>query len=173
MPTSHFCAHPRSDIRQCLLYDSNAKDARLIGVEYMITPTLFDGLPADEKPLWHTHVFEVQSGMLVMPQALADRGIPGAAAAWEAAETAEMHEVVKLYGKVWQTWDVSRSAQVPLGAPNLMTSFTAEGQMRDFEGEVGARDAQLGTDFRRKRELRRDIEAPAGLSGEADGAWRA
>ena len=60
-----------------MLYDSPAKNARLIGVEYMISPRLFATLDAEEKRLWHSHVFEVKSGMLVMPQGLADAGVPG------------------------------------------------------------------------------------------------
>ena len=55
------------DVRQCIIYDSPKPNARLIGVEYMITPRLFDTLPSEEKKLWHTHEYEVKSGMLVMP----------------------------------------------------------------------------------------------------------
>lgn len=55
------------DVRQCLIYDSTKPNARLIGVEYMISPRLFDTLPPEEQKLWHTHEYEVKSGMLIMP----------------------------------------------------------------------------------------------------------
>lgn len=55
------------DIRQCLIYDSPKPNARLIGVEYMVTPRLYETLPREERRLWHSHEFEVKSGMLVMP----------------------------------------------------------------------------------------------------------
>ena len=33
---NHYCTHVGENFRQCLIYDSAAKDAKLIGVEYMI-----------------------------------------------------------------------------------------------------------------------------------------
>lgn len=62
----------------------------------MVTPKLYATLDADERKLWHSHVFEVKSGMLIMPQPSAL--VPNAA--WDKAETAEMEDVVELYGKV-------------------------------------------------------------------------
>ena len=56
-----------TDFRQCIVYDSPKPNARLIGVEYMISPRLFDALPKEERKYWHTHEYEVKSGMLVMP----------------------------------------------------------------------------------------------------------
>ena len=67
----------------------------------MITAEEFETLDPEERKLWHSHEFEVKSGMLVMPQPPTSL-LP--AAAWEAAETKEMEEVIKLYGKVWQLW---------------------------------------------------------------------
>ncbi|GKV29682.1 hypothetical protein SLEP1_g38587 [Rubroshorea leprosula] len=67
----HFCAHQNEEMRQCLIYDSPKKDARLIGVEFLISENLFLTLPDEEKPLWHSHEYEVKSGVLFIP------GIPG------------------------------------------------------------------------------------------------
>lgn len=52
--------------------------------------------------------------------------------------------------------------KVPLGEPKLMTSFTNGDQMGDggFEKLVGDRDKRFGTDWKRKLELRQDIEEP-------------
>ena len=132
----------------------------------MITPKLYETLPADERRLWHSHVYEVHSGMLVMPGPTA----PGLQQAWEAAETQEMKHVVGLYGKVYHLWQTDRGDELPLGEPRLMTSFTADGQF-DFERAVGDRDRRFGTDYRRKKELRKDIEAPK-IHEDADQAWK-
>ena len=51
-------------MRQCLLYDSLEKNARLIGVEYMVSENLFLTLPEEEKKLWHSHEYEVKGGLL-------------------------------------------------------------------------------------------------------------
>ncbi|GAB7363989.1 hypothetical protein MBLNU230_g4549t1 [Neophaeotheca triangularis] len=169
---NHYCAHLNEDVRQCILYDSDAADARLIGVEYMIKPHLYESLDAQERRLWHSHVFEVKSGMLVMPTPGAAKaaGIAGEKA-WEVAENAEMEEVVVLYGKVYHLWQTERGDTLPLGEPRLMTSFTHESQFPDFEGTVGERDGRFGVDFRVKAEGRRGIEVPE-IHPDADSAWK-
>ncbi|KAI0402717.1 DUF1264-domain-containing protein [Xylaria palmicola] len=163
---NHYCAHLTEDVRQCILYDSAGPNARLIGIEYMITAKLYETLPPEERRLWHSHAYEVKSGMLIMPGPTA----LGLSRAWEAAETREMEHVVGLYGKVYHLWQTDRGDSLPLGAPRLMTSFTADGQF-DFERAVGERDRRFGTDWRRKRELRRDIHEPE-IHGDADYAWK-
>lgn len=119
----------------------------------MITPRLYETLPHEERRLWHSHVYEVKSGMLVMP----NRVVPEAL--WEVAENKEMEQVVKLYGKVYHLWQTDKGHTLPLGEPQLMTSFTADGQF-DFEKHVGERDKKLGTDYRRKAEARQSIQTP-------------
>ncbi|KAI1842710.1 hypothetical protein JX266_011172 [Neoarthrinium moseri] len=163
--TNHYCSHLTSDVRQCILYDGPGPKAKLIGIEYMITPKLYADLPEDERKLWHSHVFEVKSGMLIMPGPTA----PGLRQAWEAAETEEMKEVVHLYGKVYHLWQTDRGDTLPLGHPKLMTSFTEDGQF-DFEKHVGDRDVRFGAEWKRKKELREGIEVPK-IHVDADQAW--
>lgn len=134
----------------------------------MITPKLYATLDAEERRLWHSHVFEVKSGMLIMPQPSAL--VP--TAAWEKAESAEMEDVVELYGKVYHLWQVDRGDRIPLGEPKLMTSFTAAGQMPDFEKVVGERDSRFGAaDWRRKKEARGYIREPE-IHPDADATWK-
>ncbi|KAK5631925.1 hypothetical protein RRF57_007639 [Xylaria bambusicola] len=158
--TNHYCAHLTDDVRQCILYDSPGPNARLIGIEYMITPKLYETLPAEERKLWHSHVYEVKSGMLVMPGPTA----PGLRQAWEAAETQEMKHIIGLYGKT------DRGDELPLGEPKLMTSFTADNQF-DFEKAVGDRDRRFGTDYKRAKKSREGIEVPT-IHEDADQAWK-
>lgn len=51
-------------------------------------------------------------------------------AVWEIAETAEMKEVVGLYGKTYHFWQVDKGDALPLGQPQLMMSFTKDEQVR-------------------------------------------
>ncbi|KAK2597551.1 hypothetical protein N8I77_012330 [Diaporthe amygdali] len=165
---NHYCSHLTEDVRQCILYDSPDPGARLIGIEYMITPKLYATLDAEERRLWHSHVFEVKSGMLVMPQPSAL--VPQAA--WERAEAAEMEDVVELYGKVYHLWQVDKGHKIPLGEPKLMTSFTKPEQMPDFEKVVGERDARFaGVDWKRKKEIREYIKEPE-IHPDADATWK-
>ncbi|KAJ2903872.1 DUF1264-domain-containing protein [Zalerion maritima] len=164
--TNHYCAHLNEEMRQCILYDSPGPNARLIGVEYMISPRLYETLPSEERKLWHSHVFEVKSGMLIMPH---PHGLVPPSAAWDAIETKAMEDVVHLYGKVYHLWQTDRGDKIPLGEPQLMTSFTAEGQF-DFEKMVGERDERFGTDWRKKKELRKEIKEPE-VHEDADQTW--
>lgn len=50
-------------------------------------------------------------------------------AVWEVAETAEMQEIVGLYGKTFHFWQVDRGDELPLGMPQLMMSFTEDEQV--------------------------------------------
>ncbi|KAI9794903.1 MAG: hypothetical protein M1833_007350 [Piccolia ochrophora] len=150
---NHYCSHL-----------NEGPNARLIGVEYMITPRVYETLSGEERKLWHSHVFEVKSGMLIMPT---PPGVPQTV--WETAETSEMRDVIPLYGKTYHLWQVDRGDKVPLGAPELMMSFTAPSQL-DFEEVVGERDQRYGVNHKHKAELRRDIVEPD-THQDADSMW--
>ncbi len=155
MEAHHFCAILNEDVVQCTIFDGNLKTAKLMGVEYIVSARIFESLPEAEKSLWHSHVHEVKSGQLVAP------GIP------EAAEHALMTRLVGTYGKTFHTWHTDRQENLPLGMPQVMMGFTADGQVDP--AMVAARDARLGVDSAAKRRQREDIPVPAILPG-AD-AW--
>lgn len=153
--------HCMTDLRQCLIYDSDDANARLIGVEYMVTPRVFSTLPAEEQRLWHTHVYEVKSGMLIMP-------VPSVVpeTVWSTAETAEMEQVITLYGKTYHFWQIDRGDKVPMGEPQLMGSFRSEDDVRQacpggLKGLLADRDRRYGVNYEQKREQREYIEEPA------------
>lgn len=56
----HYCSHLNEEVRQCIIYDSANNNARLIGIEYIISRRLFESLPEEEKKLWHSHSYEVR-----------------------------------------------------------------------------------------------------------------
>lgn len=156
MEAHHYCAILNDEVIQCTIFDGNGRDAKLMGVEYIISARLFAGLPEAEKALWHSHVHEVKSGQLLAP------GIP------EAAEHALMEKLVGTYGKTWHTWHTDMHKGLPLGMPQLMMGFTAEGQVDP--AMVGERDRRLGIDSSERRRSRADIPAP-GVDPAAD-AWQ-
>lgn len=152
----HYCAHGTGELMQCVIYDSNRKDARLIGIEYVIGAGQFRTLTAEEKKLWHSHAYEVKAGLLVAP------GLP------RAAELELMKKFATTYGKTWQTWQVDRDAQVPMGIPQLLMGFTADGQVDPKL--VAGRDRALGIATAAKKAARADLAAGPVEPG-AD-AWR-
>jgi hypothetical protein len=125
----------------------------------MVSPRIFRTLPEEERKLWHTHEFEVKSGMLIMP---APVGI--AAPAWDAAETAEMEDIVPIYGKTYHMWQVDRGDVVPMGPPQLMGSFTSpksveKARKGGLESLLKERDERFGVDHRQKAKKRENIAA--------------
>jgi len=132
------------------------KDAKIMGIEYIVSEKLFASLPSEEKALWHSHVHEVKSGQLVAP------GIPAP------AEKELMKKLIGTYGKTWHTWHTDQGKALPLGVPQLMMGFTADGQHNP--AMVADRDKRLGIDSAAKRKEREDIAAPA-IDPGAD-AWQ-
>ncbi|WP_432183965.1 OBAP family protein [Streptomyces tendae] len=151
---THFCIHLQHDLHQCVIFDRNARDARLIGIEYIISEERFRALPEDEKRLWHSHHYEVKSGSLTAP------GIP------DLAEHAYFEDLVTTYGKTFHTWQYDRD-DFPYGIPQLMMGFTEDGQASDEM--IRARDDRLGISTSGKRENRSDIPMPEVAPGA--NAW--
>ena len=68
----------------------------------------------EEKKLWHSHRYEVSSGVLYGPN------LPAV------AEKEVMKEIQATYGKTWHTWQVDRGDPLPLGrALASLTGWTA------------------------------------------------
>ncbi|XP_020100618.1 oil body-associated protein 1A-like [Ananas comosus] len=142
----HFCAHLNEDVRQCLIFDSPDASARLIGVEYIVTEPLFLALPDDEKPLWHSHEYEVRGGYLFLP------GVPGP------VERRDLEKVAKTYGKTIHFWQVDRGDALPLGIPQLMMALTRDGQLReDLAEDV---EKRFGVSFEKERKNREYMSGP-------------
>jgi hypothetical protein len=156
MEAHHYCANLNEDLIQCVIFDGNAKAAKLMGVEYVVSARLFATLPETEKALWHSHVHEVKSGQLIAP------GIP------DVAEHELMEKLLGTYGKTFHTWHTDMQHELPVGVPKLMMGFTADNQIDT--AMVTARDARFGISSERKRAERADIATPAILPG-AD-AWQ-
>jgi hypothetical protein len=155
MDVHHYCGALNEDLIQCVLYDGNGKDARMVGVEYVVSGKLFESLPEEEKAMWHSHRYEVKSGQLVAP-GMADP-----------AEHDLMESLISTYGKTWHTWQ--DDPDLPLGAPVLMMGFTADGQVKPEL--VEKRDQALEVSTAAKKAARADIPDTEILPG-AD-AWQA
>ena len=89
MESHHYCDQVNEDFAQCVLYDGNTNEARLHGIEYIISEQLYRQLPEDEKAYWHPHNHEILSGTLQLP------GLPKIAA----RET--LKQKMNSYGKTW------------------------------------------------------------------------
>lgn len=155
MEAHHYCSKPNEDVTQCVIFDGNGKDAKIMGVEYIVSEALFKTLPDEEKTLWHSHLYEVKSGSLIAP------GIP------DPVEHTLMAELVSTYGKTWHTWHTDRHKSLPLGIPHSMMGFTQDGQMRPEL--LTERDKHFNISSDQKRQSRADIP-DVSIAAGAD-AW--
>jgi hypothetical protein len=151
----HYCGQVGEEVLQCATFDGTGAQSKLVGVQYVISERLFEGLPDDEKPYWHSQVHPVKAGTLVAP------GLP------DDADHALASRLVRTYAKAWRLWPDGR-APVPVGVPQLMMAFTEDGQLDPVL--LAERDRELGLANAEKRRQRADIPASPPAPG-AD-AWR-
>jgi hypothetical protein len=158
MEAHHYCNQVNEDLAQCVLFDGNTSDARMMGVEYIISANLYATLPADEKPYWHPHNYEILSGQLRMP------GLP------DAAENEALKGKINSYGKTWHTWMTGvynqKADPLPFGPPHLQWSFNRDGEASP--GMVSARDERFNLDTADARQKRQDMAALARPQGGVD-----
>ncbi|XP_076924691.1 oil body-associated protein 2A-like [Bidens hawaiensis] len=157
--THHFITRINQDFLQCAVYDSDDTSGRLIGVEYIVSDRVFDTLPPDEQKLWHSHAYEIQSGLLVHPR------VP------EMVAKPELENMAKTYGKFWCTWQTDRGDKLPIGPPSLMMSPQNDIQCMVKPELVKKRDDKYNISTAAMRGSRTDIMGPGRLNGMAD-YWR-
>ncbi|TCC09181.1 DUF1264 domain-containing protein [Kosakonia quasisacchari] len=155
MEAHHYVTVLNNDVMQAVIYDGNTTNARLMGVEYIISERLFKTLPPEEKKLWHSHRYEVKSGSLIAP------GLPAV------AEKALMDNIVNTYGKTWHTWHTERDQTLPLGVPALMMGFTQDGQLNP--ALLADRDRRFGVNTSAIKQQRTDL--PAHPVAQGADAW--
>ncbi len=146
MESHHYCDQVNEDFAQCVLYDGNTEEARLHGIEYIISEKLYATLPAGEKPYWHPHNFEILSGQLRMP------GLP------DVAEGEALKRKMNSYGKTWHVWKTGvfggDNDALPLGPAHLAWSFNRDGEAAP--GMVEQRDTRMDLDSAAARRERAD-----------------
>ena len=146
MEAHHYVQQLNEDVYQAIIFDGNDKDAKIMGVEYIVTERIFKTLSEEEKKLWHSHHYEVKSGTLIAP------GIP------EVAEHELMEKLVSTYGKTIHTWHTDQQRTLPIGTPMVMMGFTREGQLRPEL--VAERDKRFNISTAEKKNGREDIPMP-------------
>ena len=127
----HYCKPVNNDVSQCVLYDGTGPDARLIGIEYLVSDALYQKMPPEEKSYWHDHRYEVDAGLL---KSLTQSG---------ADEEKTMKAVRPLWGKAFHTWTTGKT--YPIGPPRLFWAVTGE------EPFVLSPDARLPADLEERR----------------------
>jgi Protein of unknown function (DUF1264) len=137
--TQHYCAGLTDEMHQCLLYDSDRENARLLGVEYIISDRMYRELSDAEKRYWHPHTYEVLAGGLIGPEMSPDD------------EMKFMKYILTTWGKTWHTWP-DPTTSVPIGEPLLMWSLMADDQVD--KQVLAARDRDFNVSASKLRTIR-------------------
>jgi hypothetical protein len=144
MEAHHYCNQVNEDLAQCVLFDGNTAEARMTGIEYIISEKLYGTLPADEKAYWHPHNYEILSGQLRMP------GLP------DVAEQEALQRKINSYGKTWHTWMAGMPGRqadpLPFGPAQLQWSFNRDGEAN--ARMIQERDRRMDLDTEAAREQR-------------------
>lgn len=133
LSANHHCVIVTADpvFLQCLIYVPGTNPVRLAGIEYIIGKEAFEKLDYEERQLWHSHSYEVASGLLVEP------GTP------PGVDNEAMKILVNTYGKTTHTWRYDqKNNTLPLGIPEFVGGFTNTGQLS--EAAIEARDEYFG-----------------------------
>jgi len=136
----HYCGPHGESLHQCVIYDKYGANAKLLGVEYIITDDLYRTLPDSEKKYYHPHTYEILAGQLIAPAFTTEN------------EDDLMKLLLTTWGKTWHTWP-DPSTPVPMGEPLLMWSVTGDGQL-DL-GLLASRDKKFNVSSDAIREHRK------------------
>jgi hypothetical protein len=118
LQANHHCTVNSPDFIQCLIYVPGSNPARIAGIEYIVSGATFAKLPMEERQLWHSHQYEVSSGLLIEP------GMPGS------VDLEVMKILVDSYGKTFHTWRYDqKNNSLPLGIPEIVNGYTGDGQL--------------------------------------------
>lgn len=106
MIAHHYCKGVAGGLTECQLYDSDAPDARLVGVEVVVPAATWKTFSPTERARWHYHKTEIPKVGATLPDLSPE----------EAAKVAKSLE--ETYGKIYLLWDPSRR-NMPVGNPSL------------------------------------------------------
>uniref|UniRef100_A0A7N0U2P4 Uncharacterized protein n=1 Tax=Kalanchoe fedtschenkoi TaxID=63787 RepID=A0A7N0U2P4_KALFE len=148
--THHYITRPNEDFLQCAVYDSDEADARLLGVEYIVSDKIFETLEPEEQKLWHSHTYEIKAGLWVNP------GVP------EMVLMPELNTLAKSYGKFWCTWQVDRGDMLPMGPPALMMSLQDHELGQVQRNLIENRDNKYNLSRDALTQTRNEIQGPQG-----------
>lgn len=103
----HFCKPVTGGVIECQLYDSDAPDARLVGIETIVPDKVWATFPPTEQALWHYHKDELAKIHATLPGLSPDE------------QKKVIASILQTYGKVWIIWDPLANPS-PVGQPTVV-----------------------------------------------------
>jgi hypothetical protein len=106
MIAHHYCKPVTGGLTECQLYDSDAPDARLVGVEVIAGPEVYKKFSKAEQGMWHYHKVEIPKVSATLPDLTKE----------EADKVVK--DIENTYGKIYLLWDPGKQA-LPTGRPTV------------------------------------------------------
>jgi hypothetical protein len=106
MIAHHYCKPVSGGLTECQLYDGDAPDARLVGVEVIVGPDAHKKFGKAEQGLWHYHKVEIPKVSATLPDLTKD----------EADKVVK--DIENTYGKIYLLWDPAKQ-ELPTGRPSV------------------------------------------------------
>lgn len=116
MTVNKYCKSVVGNMTQCMMYDGNEGDSRLVGVETIVGPEMYNTFKPEEKKLWMPTKDLLQSTMATMPDLDAEQF------------TNVAQSFANNYSKVYLLWDPGK-INLPTGSPvvTVMNTTVATG----------------------------------------------
>ncbi|HZT11440.1 MAG TPA: DUF1264 domain-containing protein [Candidatus Baltobacteraceae bacterium] len=103
----HWCKPVSGGMIECQIYDADTADAHLVGVETIVSPSVYQSFNPQEQAYWHYHKTEIPKVNATMPDVS-----PQEAAAMVA-------KISDTYGKIWLLYDPMSTNNLPTGSPTV------------------------------------------------------
>jgi Protein of unknown function (DUF1264) len=88
----------------------------------------------------------------------------------KAVEHTAIAALVSTYGKTWHTWQIDKDSSLPIGIPQLMMGFTADGQLKPEM--IQRRDKELAINTAEEKKAREDMAGAAPPPDAAADGWK-
>lgn len=102
----HWCRPAMGGITECELFNSDAPDAQLVGVEVVVPTATWKTFSKSEQAMWHYHRVEIPKVSATLP------GMSPAAA------KKTVDSLLETYGKIYLLWDPTKG-KAPIGQPSV------------------------------------------------------
>lgn len=104
----HWCKAVEG-MTECLIFDGDANDARLVEVETIVSPAVYQTFTPQEQALWHYHKIEIPKVNAKLPDMTPAEAQNVAAG------------MMDTYGKVWMLWNPATTPHGdPVGRPTIV-----------------------------------------------------
>ncbi|MBS3062245.1 MAG: DUF1264 domain-containing protein [Candidatus Diapherotrites archaeon] len=100
----HWCKPTKEKLFECLLFDSDAANANIVGTEVIVENGVWETFDDEEKGRWHDHKTEIVEAEATLP------GMP------EAEAQKWVEALMQTHGRVIYFWNYPRDAY-PIGRP--------------------------------------------------------